>query len=148
MSGFPDGKDNMNDNCIFCKLANGVFPTATVYEDDDFRAILDIEPAAKGHVLLIPKAHMANLLEADDATLAKALPLAKKIANAVKEALSCDGVNILQNNCEAAWQSVFHLHIHIIPRYENDGVIIPWEKNSYADGEAAEYAAKIAACIK
>ena len=138
----------MNDNCIFCKLANGVFPTATAYEDDDFRAIMDIEPAAKGHVLLIPKAHMSGIFEADDETLAKALPVVKKIACAMKEALGCDGVNILQNNNEAAWQSVYHLHIHIIPRYKDDGVIFPWNKNTYAEGEAAEYAKKIAAAIK
>ena len=138
----------MNDNCIFCKLANGVFPTATVYEDEDFRAILDIEPAAKGHTLILPKRHMSGIFEADEVTLSKALIVAKKIALAQKEALGCDGVNILQNNNEAGWQTVFHLHIHVIPRYNNDGMIIPWEKHSYADGEAAELAEKIAKCIK
>lgn len=137
----------MNDNCIFCKLANGVFPTATVYEDEDFRAIMDIEPAAKGHVLLIPKQHMPNLLEADEATLAKALPVAKKIANAMVKALGCDGVNVLQNNNEAAWQTVFHLHIHLIPRYNGDNMNMPWAKNTYAEGEANEYAKKIADCL-
>ncbi len=138
----------MNDNCIFCKLANGVFPTATVYEDDDFRAIMDIEPAAKGHVLILPKQHMPNLLEGDPAVLAKALPLAKRIANAQIKALGCDGVNVLQNNNEAAWQTVFHLHIHLIPRYTGDEMLMPWAKNTYAEGEAQEYADKIAACIE
>lgn len=137
----------MDDNCIFCKLANGVFPTATVYEDDDFRAIMDIEPAAKGHVLLIPKKHMADLLSADPAVLAKALPVASRIANAMKKALNCDGVNLLQNSGEAAWQSVFHLHIHLIPRYDGDLIVFPWDKNSYAEGEAQEYAKKIADCL-
>jgi len=138
----------MNDNCIFCKLANGVFPTATVYEDEDFRAIMDIEPANKGHVLILPKEHMPNLLEGNPEVLAKVLPLAKRIANAQIKALGCDGVNVLQNNNEAAWQTVFHLHIHLIPRYKDDNVVMPWEKKSYAEGEAQEYADKIAACIE
>lgn len=133
------------ENCIFCKIANGEIPSATVYEDENFRAILDIAPAAKGHVLLLPKAHMKNLTEADDAVLSTALPLVKRISGAIGKTLSCDGINVLQNNGEAAGQSVFHLHIHMIPRYKADGVTIPWETKSYVDGEAAELAEKIAA---
>lgn len=135
----------MKDDCIFCKLANGIYLTSTVYEDEDFRAILDIEPAAPGHVLLIPKQHADNLFEMDDALAAKALPVAKKIAKAMKNALSCDGVNLLQNNGTAAWQSVFHFHIHLLPRYEKDPLTIPWPKSTYADGEAELMAKKIAA---
>lgn len=133
------------DDCIFCKLANGVFPTATVYEDEDFRAILDIAPAHKGHVILLPKTHADNLYELDDAIAAKALPIAKKIAVAVKKATGCDGINILQNNEPAAGQTIFHLHIHIIPRYADDGILPVWPQGSYADGEAADWAAKIVA---
>lgn len=132
-------------DCIFCKIANGQIPSATVYEDDDFKVVMDIAPAAKGHCLIIPKKHMADLLEIADDTAAKALKLASRIARAQKKALKCDGINLLQNTGEAAGQSVFHLHIHMIPRYDNDGVTVPWEHLSYADGEAAEYAAKIAA---
>lgn len=135
------------EDCIFCKLANGVFPTACVYEDDDFKAILDIAPAAKGHVLILPKKHMANLLELSDDACEKALKVAKKIANAQKKALNCDGINMLQNNGPEAWQSVFHFHIHLIPRYKEDGIVIPWKELSYADGEADEYAAKIKAAL-
>lgn len=136
------------EDCIFCKLANGIYPTAKVYEDERFTALMDIEPAAKGHVLVMPKKHVENLLTADSETVAAALPVVRKIALAVKEALCCDGVNVLQNTGVAAGQSVFHLHFHIIPRYTDDGVLIPWEKQSYQDGEAQEYAGKIAAKIK
>lgn len=131
------------EDCIFCKIANGVFGSATVYEDDDFRAVLDIAPAAKGHVLILPKKHMANLYEIDPEVASKALAVASKIAKAQKKALGCDGINLLQNNEEAAGQSVFHLHIHLIPRYADDGVMIPWKTLSYADGEAEEFAKKI-----
>ncbi|MCR5828819.1 MAG: HIT family protein [Lachnospiraceae bacterium] len=136
------------EDCIFCKIANGVFGSATVYEDDDFRAVLDIAPAAKGHVLILPKKHMADLLAIEPDVAEKALKLASRIAKAQKKALGCDGINMLQNSGEAAWQSVFHLHIHLIPRYKNDGVIIPWKTLSYADGEADEYAARIRAEIE
>ncbi|MBR5711986.1 MAG: HIT family protein [Lachnospiraceae bacterium] len=138
----------MSDNfCIFCEIANGRIPSATVYEDDNFRAILDIAPAHKGHVLLLPKQHFENLLCADEDILAKALPIAKRIAVALKAVTNCDGVNVLQNNGTAAGQSVFHLHIHIIPRFEGDGILPVWEQGSYADGEAAEWASRIAAAL-
>lgn len=131
------------DNCVFCMIANGAIPSACVYEDDDFKAILDIAPAAKGHVLILPKKHCQDLLSIDPEVASKALILASKIANAQKKALGCDGINLLQNTGEAAWQSVMHLHIHLIPRYNNDNLNMPWEHVSYEDGEIAEYAAKI-----
>lgn len=136
----------MND-CIFCKLANGEIPTQTVYEDEDFRAILDIAPANKGHVIILPKKHFENLLEADPDVASKALVVAQKIGNAQKKALGADGVNVLQNNGVAAWQSVFHLHIHVIPRFDDDQVVFPWRTLSYAEGEAEEYAAKLRECL-
>jgi len=133
------------DNCIFCKIANGEIPSATVYEDNDFRAILDIAPAAKGHVILLPKQHAANLLEADDTMLAKALPVVKKVSNAVMKATKCEGLNVVQNNGPVAGQTVFHLHIHMIPRVKEDTVKVGWKPGAYADGEAAELAKEIAA---
>ncbi|MBO4652476.1 MAG: HIT family protein [Lachnospiraceae bacterium] len=136
------------DNCIFCKIANGVIPSATVYEDDSFRAILDIAPAHKGHVIVLPKAHADNLFELDDEIAAKALPIVKKIATALKAVTGCDGINVLQNNGTAAGQSVFHLHIHIVPRFEGDGILPVWPHEEYADGEAAEWAAKIVAAME
>ena len=136
----------MND-CIFCKIAAGEIPSATVYEDEYLRAILDIAPAHKGHTIILPKKHAANLLEADDEILVRILPVAKKIAKALQEELGCDGVNILQNNGAAAGQSVFHLHVHVIPRYEGDGILPVWEQGSYAGDEAALLAQKLQAKI-
>ena len=111
-----------DENCIFCKLANGDIPTATLYEDDDFRVILDAGPASKGHALILPKEHYKNLYELDDEIAAKALVLAKKMITKLTDVLGCDGYNIVQNNGEVAGQTVFHFHIHLIPRYEGDEV--------------------------
>ena len=116
-----------DDNCIFCKLANGEIPTATLYEDDDFRVILDAGPAAKGHALILPKEHYANLYELDDEVAAKVLPLAKKMITKLTDILGCDGYNLVQNNAEAAGQTVFHFHLHMIPRYKDDGVGLTWK---------------------
>ena len=135
-------KDN---NCIFCKLANGDIPTNSIYEDDDFKVILDADPATKGHALILPKNHFANLLEADDDVLAKALPIAKRIANRMKEQLNCVGVNIVQNNGEAAGQTVNHLHIHVIPRYEDDPdkTICGWSHQSFSEAEIKDVVSKL-----
>ena len=116
-----------DDNCIFCKLANGEIPTATLCEDDDFRVILDAGPAAKGHALILPKEHYANLYELDDEVAAKVLPLAKKMITKLTDILGCDGYNLVQNNGEAAGQTVFHFHLHMIPRYKDDGVGLTWK---------------------
>lgn len=125
------------DDCIFCKIAAGEIPSATVYEDDDFRAILDLGPAAKGHTLVIPKSHSDNLLSVEPDTAAKALKVISKTANAIKEALGCDGINVVQNNGEAAGQTVMHLHFHIIPRYKNDSVNIVWQPMKPSNEELA-----------
>ena len=114
------------DNCIFCKIAAGEIPALTLFEDEDVKVIFDAGPATKGHALVIPKAHVANVFEISDELLAKAHVVARKVAIALKEATGCDGVNILQNNGEVAGQSVFHLHIHVIPRYEGDTANIKW----------------------
>lgn len=128
----------VKDDCIFCKLANGVFPTNTVYEDDDFRVILDIEPATKGHCLILPKNHYKDLSELDDEVGAKVMPLAKKIMKNMKDKLGCDGLNLVQNNGEVAGQTVFHYHLHIIPRYNDDNQRIDWEKTSPSEEEMKE----------
>ena len=114
-------------NCIFCKLANGDIPTATIYEDEDFRVILDANPASKGHALILPKEHYRNLYDLDDALAAKVLVLAKKMINDLKDKFGCTGYNVVQNNEEAAGQTVFHFHMHVIPRYANDGQVIGWK---------------------
>lgn len=125
-----------NENCIFCKIIAGEIPSITVYEDDKFKAIFDIYPASKGHILVLPKKHIENIYELDDETASIALPLIARIARAVQGALKCDGINIMQNNGIAAGQSVFHLHFHIIPRFDKDTVITPWRNLSYEEGEA------------
>ena len=117
----------MDDNCIFCKIIAGEIPSTTVYEDDDVKAILDVNPAAKGHVIVLPKHHAADVFSIPDADLSAAICAAKKIAKALKETYNCDGINILQNNGEAAGQSVFHLHIHVIPRFKDDTVNLKWK---------------------
>ncbi len=114
------------DDCIFCLLAGGDIPTMTLFEDDDFRVIFDAGPATVGHALIIPKDHAANVFEMDDELLAKAYKLAKKMAVVLMDVFRADGINILQNNFEAAGQSVFHFHIHLIPRYKDDKAMIAW----------------------
>ena len=98
---------DMKDDCIFCKLANGVFPTNTIYEDDYFRVILDASPSGKGHALILPKEHFDNLFELNEEYANKLMPVAKKVSTAMKDLLKCDGLNILQNNGEVAGQTVF-----------------------------------------
>lgn len=125
----------MSANCIFCKIANGEIPSGTVYEDADFRVILDISPAAKGHCLILPKQHGKNLLEMDDAVLAKVFPLAKKIGQAMVKATGAKGFNVVQNNGEAAGQTVEHFHVHIIPRFDEKDSMVLWTPLSYGEGE-------------
>ena len=116
----------MKDDCIFCKLANGVYPTNSIYEDETFKVILDASPANKGHALILPKEHFQDVFEIDEDTLGKAMILAKKVAEKQVDVLKCEGVNIVQNNKEAAGQSVLHYHLHVIPRFKSDGQKINW----------------------
>ena len=125
-----------DENCIFCKIIAGEIPSTAVYEDEDFRAILDVNPAARGHVIILPKKHAANIFELEEAEAAKVFPIAKKIATALMKTYHCDGVNILQNNGEAAGQTVFHLHVHVVPRYYGDGVNIMWKPGETPDLQA------------
>ena len=119
-----DMKDN---NCIFCKIAGGDIPSKTLYEDEEFKVILDLGPATKGHALILPKNHYANLYELPDEDASKVMLLAKKMATHMTQKLNCDGFNLVQNNGEAAGQTVFHFHLHLIPRYENDGQTLGWK---------------------
>ncbi len=131
------------DNCIFCKIVSGDIPSSAIYEDEDFKAIMDISPASRGHVIILSKKHFDNLFELEDDVARKVLIVARRIAVAMKEELSCDGINLLQNNGEAAGQSVFHIHFHLIPRYKDDKLHLTWTPGKYEDGEAAELAKKI-----
>ena len=129
-----------DSNCIFCKIANGEIPSSTIYEDEDFRAFLDLGPAARGHALLVPKEHYANLYELEDGLCSRIFPLAKKLAIHMKEILHCDGFNIMQNNGTVAGQTVFHFHLHLIPRYEGDTAGIRWNPGNASPEELAQLA--------
>jgi histidine triad (HIT) family protein len=109
-------------DCIFCKIVNKEIPSYVIHEDDDFLAILDAFPAVYGHTVIISKKHAKDIFELDENLAAKVLPLAKKVAEKLKAALAFDGLNLMQNNAAPAGQSVFHFHMHLIPRYEGDGV--------------------------
>lgn len=122
-------------DCIFCKIANGEIPSATLYEDEDFRVILDVGPASYGHALLLPKKHYANLFELPEELAGKALIVVKKIATVMNETLDCDGLNVVQNNGEAAGQTVFHFHMHMVPRYKKDTVKIGWKIGKLSDAD-------------
>ena len=132
-----------DENCLFCKLAGGEIPTATLYEDEDFRVILDANPAAKGHALIIPKEHYANLYELDDELAGKVLVLAKKMITKLTDILGCDGYNIVQNNGEAAGQTVFHFHMHLIPRFKDDGVGVTWKMGELTEEDKNDILSKM-----
>ena len=126
----------MKDDCIFCKLANGVFPTNSIYEDEDFNVILDASPATKGHALILPKEHYDNVYEMPDTLLEKTIKLAKKVIQKETDVLGCDGYNIVQNNGEAAGQTVFHFHMHLIPRYKEKNMpMVTWKPNELPEEE-------------
>lgn len=132
-----------NNNCIFCKIANGEIPSKTVYEDDNFRVFLDLGPATKGHALIVPKEHYANLYELPEDTAANVMRLAKKMALQIKDKLQCDGLNLVQNNGESAGQTVHHFHMHVIPRYEGDGQKIGWKPGEPTQEELEEIRSRI-----
>lgn len=135
-------KDN---NCIFCKLANKDIPTNIIYEDEKFTVIMDADPATKGHALILPKNHAANIYELPDEDAADIFVLAKKLATKMTEVLHCDGFNIVQNNGKVAGQTVFHFHMHLIPRYLDDGNEdkLTWNHAGLSADEIAEIAAKL-----
>ena len=125
-------------DCIFCKIAKGEIPSATIYEDEEFRVILDLGPASRGHALILPKQHYADVYAIPEELEAKAFILAKKMAEKMTKALHCDGFNIVQNNKEVAGQTVFHFHVHLIPRYENDQVHLLWEPGTLTEEDKQE----------
>lgn len=125
------------DNCIFCKLANGDIPTNTIYEDEEFRVIMDAAPATKGHALVLPKNHYADIYEIDPEVLGKAIQVGQKVIKHATKVLGCEGYNLLQNNGEVAGQTVFHFHLHLIPRYADmdNKQLLHWNPADI-DGEA------------
>ena len=129
-------------DCIFCKIVAGELPSLKVYEDAETLAFLDIHPVNPGHTLVIPKAHYVNAFEAPEDVWVKMTATVKKVAHAIKEGLPVGDMNIAMNNGKFAGQVVFHAHIHVMPRYENDGHKL-WTPKEYKDGEAVLIAEKI-----
>ena len=127
-----------DDKCIFCKIAIGEIPSKTLYEDAGFRVILDLGPATKGHALILPKEHYSNLFELPEDTAGEVMKLAKKMVTKMTDRLGCEGFNLVQNNGELAGQTVFHFHMHIIPRYLADGQKIGWRPQEVTQEELEE----------
>ena len=132
-----------NDNCIFCKIANGDIPSRTIDENEKVRVILDNGPATEGHALVLPKEHFADLFEIPADWASEAMKTAQIAAGLIKGKLGADGLNIVQNNGEAAGQTVHHFHMHIIPRYKGDGQNILWKPGHPTDAELDEICKKI-----
>ncbi len=135
------------ENCIFCKIISGEIPALKVYEGDHTLAFLDIKPNNPGHALVIPKDHFENIYTLPDETLARMALSVKKVALAVKEAVSADGINISMNNEESAGQEIFHAHIHVIPRKEGDG-FKHFPTTLYEEGEAEDVAKRIISSLE
>ena len=129
--------------CIFCSIINGDIPSYKVYEDDRFLAFLDISQAEYGHTLVVPKKHFDTFLDMDDETSKDLIVLVKDLANKVKRATGASGINILNNNGKAAGQSVNHVHFHIIPRYENDDLVMKFTEHKLSDKDFGDLLSKI-----
>ena len=129
--------------CLFCKIIKDEIPSKKVYEDNDCLAFLDINPANRGHCLIIPKKHYENIYDIDDRALEKLIITAKNLSKLVKEKLECNGINIVQNNERYAGQLVNHFHVHIIQRYEDDKVVITYQRVSLSDADFEDIKSKL-----
>jgi histidine triad (HIT) family protein len=116
----------MADACVFCAIVAGTAPAERVYEDDWTVAIMDIHPAVAGHVLVIPKRHSPDLWHIDPDDARRAMAASVKVAGMIRRALAPDGINLVHASGRAAWQTVFHFHLHLVPRHERDGLVPPW----------------------
>lgn len=133
----------MADNCVFCKIVQGVLPSFKLYEDEKTLAFLDIHPVNPGHALVVPKAeNTQNIFDVSPEDWQATTETARKVAHALEKALGADGVNIMMNNRSNAGQVIFHPHVHVIPRFKGDG-LTQWHHGSYKEGEAEEMRKKI-----
>jgi histidine triad (HIT) family protein len=132
-----------DDDCIFCAIAAGEGPAEIVQEDEHTVAFMDINPWTRGHALVIPRRHAKNLFEIDDDELGHVLVATKRLATRIRDTLQCDGINLLNSAEPAAWQTVFHFHVHVIPRYEDDPLQLPGKPLDVDQDELAEVAAEI-----
>ena len=139
---YASRNDSATMPCVFCKIIAGEIPSYKVYEDENTLAILDINPVNPGHVLILPKKHMANIEEADEQTLCRIMKIVKKIGESLKNNLAVAGYNVLENNDSVAGQIIPHLHFHITPRTKNDGLKL-WPQKKYGPGEAEAVLNKI-----
>ncbi len=137
----------MSMDDLFLKIIAGEIPSAKIYEDDSVVSFLDIRPNNKGHALVVPRNKFRNIFDADSSVLAHMMVVAQKIARVQKEVLGADGVNIVMNNEHAAGQEVFHAHIHVVPRFIDDGAFGPFRHLTYADHEIERYAEKIKSAL-
>ncbi len=125
----------MKKDCLFCEIARGAIPSATIYEDSHFRVFLDVNPATRGHALIVPREHFDNIYDMDAETAGRIFSLATCIARAMRDGLGCDGLNVVQNNGRVAGQTVNHFHLHLIPRYEDDGLNLLWPQKEITKEE-------------
>jgi histidine triad (HIT) family protein len=132
-------------DCLFCRIVAAELPSTRIHEDDRVIAIMDIFPAARGHALVIPRAHAADIRDAAPDDLAAAARVAQLLAARAFERLAADGVTIMQSNGAAAWQTVFHYHVHVIPRSHGDPLVLPWRAGGEpaADDELERIAAQL-----
>lgn len=135
------------ESCLFCKIINKEIPADIIYEDEDTIAILDIHPVNIGHALVIPKRHIENIYGFEEGDTNAVFSVAQKMTKAVKTAVQAEGINLHMNNERPAGQMVFHAHIHVIPRYDNDGLKAWKGARGYEDGEAEETAKKITSML-
>ena len=133
----------MAEDCIFCKIVAGDLPSETVQEDEHTVAFMDINPWTRGHALVIPRTHSPNLYEVGEDDLRHTSSAAKRLALRMRERLRCDGVNLLNASEPAAWQTVFHFHMHVIPRYQDDPLQLPVRPRQAEPAELAEVAAEL-----
>jgi histidine triad (HIT) family protein len=119
-------EDSITDDCIFCKIVAREIPAQIVDEDEQTLAFMDISPATRGHLLVIPKKHATDLWEIEPEQLKAVAAAAQRMALRVRDRLGADGVNLINSCGSAAWQTVFHFHIHVIPRYAGDPLKLPW----------------------
>jgi histidine triad (HIT) family protein len=132
-----------DDDCIFCKIVAGEMPARKVDEDEHTISFMDINPWTRGHALVIPREHTPNLYEAPDEVLAQTTAAAKRLAVKMRDRLGCDGINLLNSTNSAAWQTVFHFHLHVIPRYDDDPLKLPGEPQQPEDEELDEVAEEL-----
>ena len=130
-------------DCIFCKIIAGEIPSATIYENEEFKVILDRFPSNEGHVLILPKNHTPNIFEIDPEQAGRLFTLASRIARVMKNELGFEHMNVLQNNGTVAGQTVFHFHLHLIPRYEGDGIQVGWKPMDLTDEQIETMRARL-----